>query len=281
MQTNLAKQALKRPAKYAKSDFLADLSHEIRTPIGAVIGLANILLTTELDDKQRQCVTVMHTAAEALLVMINRTLDIDRIGSRAINLQNAPFDMAVLLEQIVGIMSVKAQEKNIGLTLHYETGAFKRFVGDSGHIRQIVMNLVGNAIKFTEKGKVTISFATDKNDISISVADTGIGVAKDKLDIIFDRFVQSDSSIRRKYGGTGLGLSISKALAEDMGGTLAVTSVIGKGSTFVLRLRLPVGASDDERCCQENVIYLDIDANTKKPALVSQSNMQESCCGKL
>ena len=248
-----AKQALAEFANNAKSDFLADISHEMRTPMSAIISLGRILMSTKLDDKQRQCVAILQRNAEALLAMVSRTLDISKIESGTIDPENAPFDMALLLAEIVATMSVKAQEKNIGLTLCYEAGACKRFFGDSGRIRQIVMNLVGNAIKFTETGNVAVSFAMsgNENEICISVADTGIGIAEDKIGVIFDRFVQANSSIGRKYGGAGLGLSISKAVAENMGGTLAVTSVMGKGSTFVLRLQLPVEASDDERCCQE------------------------------
>jgi signal transduction histidine kinase len=250
-------------ASNVKSAFLADMSHEIRTPIGAIIGLANILLSTKLDDKQKQCVTVLQNSAEALLAMVNRTLDIAKIESSMIDPENEPFDMAALLDQIVGIMSFKAREKKIDLALHYEAGAAKRFVGDSGHIRQIVMNLVGNAIKFTNAGDVTISFATDGNNISVSVADTGIGIAANKIGIIFNRFVQADSSIGRKYGGAGLGLSISKALAENMGGAITVHSVVGKGSTFVLNLRLLAAGEHGamEACYEDNAIYLDTAAN--------------------
>jgi signal transduction histidine kinase len=253
------------PSHSRKSDVLADMSHEIRTPMGAIIGLAQIMLSTKLDDKQMQYMTVLQSSAEVLLEMVNRVLDVSKIEWKTANPENILFDMAVLLKQIVGIMSVKAQEKGVGLTLHYETGAAKMFVGDSGHIRQIVMNLVGNAIKFTDMGEVAVSFATgrSRNEISISVADTGIGIPKDKIGIIFDRFVQADSSIGRKYGGTGLGLSISKALAENMGGTIIVDSVAGKGSTFSLRLRLPTNMSSGEGKShyQKSVICLDTVAN--------------------
>jgi len=172
-------------------------------------------------------------------------LDIGKIESKVINLEHAPFSMPALLHQIVSLLSNKAQEKGVDLILHYDAELPKIFVGDSGRIRQIVMNLVGNAIKFTEAGEVTVSFGirgeeNGKKKISISVQDTGIGIPEDKMDVIFSRFAQADSSITRKFGGTGLGLSISKALAESMGGSMSVTSVMGKGSTFTLNLELPV-----------------------------------------
>jgi signal transduction histidine kinase len=229
----------------AKADFLAHINHEIRTPMSAIIGLTHILLGTKLDEQQTQCLTVLQSSATALMMMVSGQLDIDKIESRTMNLEHAPFNMSALLHQIIGIMSVKAQEKGVSLILNYEEGLDKVFIGDSGRIRQIVMNLVGNAIKFTETGGVTVSFADDgrrdeKNQTSISVTDTGIGIPENKIDIIFERFMQADSSIISKYGGTGLGLSISKALAESMGGAITVTSVVGEGSAFVLHLPLPV-----------------------------------------
>lgn len=241
-------------ANKSKSDFLINMSHEIRTPMSAIIGLADILLTTKLDHKQRQCIDVLRVSADALMVMINGLLDLSKIESGTVDLIHAPFSMAMLLDQVVGIMSVKAQEKGIDLVVHHEGEPREIFIGDSGRIRQIVLNLVGNAIKFTDAGQVTISFASKKKgkgkrQIFISVADTGIGIAEEKIATIFGRFVQADTTIEGKYGGTGLGLSISKALAENMGGDIAVSSVAGKGSTFVLHLQMPVTEECDEPGC--------------------------------
>jgi signal transduction histidine kinase len=237
----------------AKSEFLANMSHEIRTPMSAILGLANILLTTKLDDKQRLCLCALQNSAEALMAIANDFLDIDKIESGIVDLKHAPFSVATLLNQTVSIMSVKAQEKGIRLALRYEDKPYTTFIGDSGRIRQIALNLIGNAIKFTETGEVTVTFANDgkgngKKHISISVKDTGPGIPEDKMDIIFSRFMQADSSIVRNYGGAGLGLAISKALAENMGGSISATSVMGKGSTFVLHLPLlveqPMGRSE-------------------------------------
>jgi signal transduction histidine kinase/ActR/RegA family two-component response regulator len=259
----------------AKSDFLANMSHEIRTPMNAIIGLAHILLTTELDEKQKKCVTVLQTSADGLMLLINDLLDIDKIEAEAVELESGPFNMTALIERVISVMSVAAQEKGILLNVHYEAGLFKTFIGDAGRIRQILLNLVGNAVKFTDVGSVSVSLANGgkgngKRHIRISVTDTGIGIAPDKLDQVFDKFIQADSSITRRYGGTGLGLAISKSLAEQMGGSISVTSTEGVGSTFVLHLALPVQASESSSLpYEENTIYLDKQANIRnRPILL-------------
>jgi len=256
-------------ANKAKSDFLANMSHEIRTPMNAVIGLTHILQTTKLDAKQKQCVDVLQSSSESLMLLINDLLDIDKMEALDIELEHAPFSMTVVLDQVISVMSVKAKQKGVNLIVHYESGLYKTYIGDSGRIRQIVLNLVGNAVKFTDRGgSVSVFFANGgkgngKKAITVTVTDTGIGIPEDKIEMIFGRFVQADASITRKYGGTGLGLSISQALAQRMGGAISVTSVVGQGSSFVLHLSLPVEASgsDSEMHYQKNIIYLDMQAN--------------------
>jgi signal transduction histidine kinase len=256
-------------ANQAKSDFLANMSHEIRTPMNAIIGLTHILQTTKLDEKQKQCVDVLQNSSESLMRLINDLLDIDKMESQNIDLESAPFSMTALLDQVISVMSVRAKQKNVNLIAHYESGLYKTYIGDSGRIRQILLNLVGNAVKFTEPhGSVSVLFANGgkgngKKSITVTVTDTGIGIPVDKLSLIFGKFIQADSSITRKYGGTGLGLAISQALAQRMGGEITVTSVVGQGSSFVLHLSLPVevAGSDSQTHYQENIIYLDMQAN--------------------
>ena len=203
------------------------------------------------------------------MLLINDLLDIDKIEAEAVELESGPFNMTALLERVISVMSVAAQEKGILLNVHYEAGLYKTFIGDGGRIRQILLNLVGNAVKFTDTGSVSVFLANGGNGngkkvITISVTDTGIGIAPDKMDQVFDKFIQAESSITRRYGGTGLGLAISKSLAEQMGGSITVTSEVGVGSTFVLHLTLPVQQSEGRHSPhQDNIIYLDKGANTR------------------
>lgn len=226
-------------ANVAKSEFLANMSHEIRTPMNAVIGLANILArSTPLSDKQKSFIDTLQISAEGLLDLINDLLDISRIEAYSVELENIAFDLKQLVQDIVAMMSVKAREKNIDFLLGNMPSHELRFFGDPVRLRQIILNLCSNAVKFTEKGSVTLNITQQGRDVLIEVKDTGIGISKDKLDVIFDKFVQADSSINRKYGGTGLGLSITRALTEAMQGRIEVKSEMGAGSSFTIRLPL-------------------------------------------
>jgi signal transduction histidine kinase/CheY-like chemotaxis protein len=236
---------LAEKASKAKSEFLANMSHEIRTPMNAVIGLTQILtLSQPLTQKQQQYVDTLKTSAESLLALITDLLDISKIENDVVTLDNIPFDMQQLVNEAVSILSVKAQEKHIGLTLDFDASLKGEFVGDPTRIRQILLNLISNAVKFTEEGGVNVTVrqqyghSPQQSIAIISIADSGIGIETDKLESIFSKFSQADNTVTRKYGGTGLGLAITKSLIELMGGEISVLSEIGKGSTFIVKLPL-------------------------------------------
>ncbi len=240
-------------ANIAKSEFLANMSHEIRTPMNAVIGLANILaISAPLSPKQRDFIRTLQLSADSLLELINDLLDIAKIEARTVDLESIPFSLEQLMQELASMMSVRAKQKNLAFTVEGDCIKGRRFVGDPTRLRQILMNLCSNALKFTEHGGVTLHVGCGALEnaqsqlITIAVRDTGIGIANDKLASIFEKFVQADSSINRKYGGTGLGLAITKTLIEIMGGAIAVQSVPDAGSTFTVSLPMIVSASQLE-----------------------------------
>ena len=236
-------------ANQAKSDFLANISHELRTPMNAVVGLANILMVNQnTPTKQKEFISTLQLSAQSLMNLINDLLDISKFENGDVKLEHIPFNLAEMIEEIVSIMSVKAEEKNIELHINYSPMLNTEFIGDPLRLRQILMNLIGNAVKFTPKGSVTVHVRSRRNELSsnieltVDVSDTGIGIKKDKLDTIFNKFSQADTSITRKYGGTGLGLSICKTLVTLMNGTISVTSTVRKGSCFTVNDSAATGA---------------------------------------
>ncbi|HAS23627.1 MAG TPA: hybrid sensor histidine kinase/response regulator, partial [Idiomarina loihiensis] len=244
-----AKETAER-ANQSKGEFLANMSHEIRTPINAIVGMANLCLKTELTQKQKRYIKVIDSSSQALLGVINDILDFSKIDAGKLTVERIPFDLQDVLTSLADMFAYRAYDKDLEFIINLPANIPTRLIGDPLRLNQVLVNLISNAIKFTEDGEINVAVnlldsSRDNVLLRISVTDTGIGMDEEQRANLFKAFTQADTSTTRKYGGTGLGLAISRRLILLMGGDIGVTSAAGQGSTFYIEVELPLQTEQD------------------------------------